>query len=75
LANDGPATVKLRSRIKAFIEHVVPWYDPEAERRRHLELRSEIDASVAARSRAVNAIHRSETVRMAYRHSARRLER
>ncbi len=67
----GRPTVSLRSRIKDAFERAMPWYDPKVERQRHTELRAEIAASVAARTRGVRAIHRDPgRIRTAYLQSA-----
>lgn len=63
-------TLSPKSRLREAVERALPWYDPTVERQRHSELRAEIAASVAARTRAVRAIHRAERVRAPYAQSA-----
>ncbi len=70
----GQPTMTLRSRIRDVVARWMSAYDPEAEARKHDELRAEIAASTASRIRAVRAIHRAEAIRAAYTASAERLE-
>lgn len=72
----GTAALTMRrSRIRAFIERLLPWYDIAAEDRGRAALRVEIAASAAARGRAVRAIQRSSVgMDHGYRAYGERLE-
>jgi hypothetical protein len=61
-------TVDMRSRWRALVERVLPWFDPVVEARRN-------ERTERIRRDAIAARMRAEEVREAYRRSARRTQR
>jgi hypothetical protein len=58
----------MRSRVRALVDRLMPWYDAAVEARVHHDVKRTIAASTAARHRAERAIEHTESdrVRRAY---------